>query len=169
MRNGNYWLPEEPNFSFLFDKMREIQTRPRRPYVPREIADYNRWHTVLDDFCWLLKVTYTPPSDLKRKQFRLDVIFANYLRESIGEMERIASALGSKPTHDVAVTEDLRRGWYNEPCLSALRIHPLEVDCVRKMASESILHVVCVCINRIGTQRTCICYAVTGISDWPIV
>ena len=94
--------------------MREIQTRPRRPYVPREIADYNRWHTVLDDFCWLLKVTYTPPSDLKRKQFRLDVIFANYLRESIGEMERIASALGSKPTHDVAVTEDLRRGWYNE-------------------------------------------------------
>ena len=36
-------------------------------------------------------------------------------------------------------------------CLSALRIHPLEVDCVRKMASESILHVVCVCINRIGT------------------
>ena len=38
-----------------------------------------------------------------------------------------------------------------EPCLSALRIHPLGVDCVRKMASGSILHVVCVCINRIGT------------------
>ena len=30
-----------------------------------------------------------------------------------------------------------------EPCLSALRIHPLGVDCVRKMASGSILHVVC--------------------------
>ena len=38
-----------------------------------------------------------------------------------------------------------------DPCLSALRIHPLGVDCVRRMASESILHVVCVCINRIGT------------------
>ena len=36
-------------------------------------------------------------------------------------------------------------------CLSALRIHPLGVDCVPKMASGSILHVVCVCINRIGT------------------
>ena len=35
--------------------------------------------------------------------------------------------------------------------LSALRTHPLGVDCVRKMASGSILHVVCVCINRIGT------------------
>ena len=40
------------------------------------------------------------------------------------------------------------------PCLSALRIHPLGVDCVRKMASGSILHVVCVCINRIGTEWT---------------
>ena len=37
------------------------------------------------------------------------------------------------------------------PCLSAFRIHTLGVDCVRKMASQSILHVVCVCINRIGT------------------
>ena len=41
-----------------------------------------------------------------------------------------------------------------EPCLSALRIHPLGVACVRRMASESILHVVCVCINRIGTLGT---------------
>ena len=40
-----------------------------------------------------------------------------------------------------------------DACLSALRIHPLGVDCVRRMASESILHVVCVCINRIGTDR----------------
>ena len=36
-------------------------------------------------------------------------------------------------------------------CLSALRIHTLGVDCVRKMAGQSILHIVCVCINRIGT------------------
>ena len=43
---------------------------------------------------------------------------------------------------------------WSEPCLSALRIHLLGVDCVRKMASGSILHVVCVCINRIGTERT---------------
>ena len=114
IRDGTYWLPEEPNFSFFSNKFRELQARPRRPYVPREIADYNRWHTVLDEFCWLLKVTYTPPPELKRKQFRLDVIFANYLRETIGGMEGIASALGSKPTNDVAVTEDLRRGWYNE-------------------------------------------------------
>ena len=40
----------------------------------------------------------------------------------------------------------------NEPCLSALRTHTLGVDCVRKMAGQSILHIVCVCINRIGTQ-----------------
>ena len=38
-----------------------------------------------------------------------------------------------------------------EPCLSALRIHTLGVDCVRKMAGQSILNIVCVCINRIGT------------------
>ena len=45
------------------------------------------------------------------------------------------------------------RGTFN-PCLSALRIHPLGVDCVRKMASGSILHVGCVCINRIGTVQS---------------
>ena len=43
----------------------------------------------------------------------------------------------------------------SKPSLSALRIHTLEVDCVRKMASQSILHIVCVCINRIGTVQTC--------------
>lgn len=114
MRDGKYWLPEEPNFTFLISKMREFQTRPSRPYVPREIAGYNRWHTLLDEFCWLLKVTYTPPPELKRRQFRLDAIFANYLRESIGEMERISRALGTKPIHNVIIAEDLRRGWYNE-------------------------------------------------------
>ena len=69
---------------------------------------------MLDEFCWLLKVTYTPIPALKRKQFRLDVTFANYLRETIDQMPRLARALGSKPTHNVAVTDDLRRGWYNE-------------------------------------------------------
>ena len=117
-RNGSYWLPQEPNIAFLINKSREIQTRPRRPYVPREIAGYDRWHTVLDEFCWLLKVTYTPLPELRRKHFRIDVIFANYLRETVGRVERIASALGSKPTNDVGVTEDLRRGWYNELAFS---------------------------------------------------
>ena len=50
---------------------------------------------------------------------------------------------------DVATIGDIYK---NIACLSALRIHPLGVDCVRKTASGSILHVVCVCINRIGTE-----------------
>ena len=45
---------------------------------------------------------------------------------------------------------DWFRGMF-EACLSALRIHILGVDCVCKMSSQSILHIVCVCINRIGT------------------
>ena len=32
-----------------------------------------------------------------------------------------------------------------------LYAYTLGVDCVRKMAGQSILHIVCVCINRIGT------------------
>ena len=40
---------------------------------------------------------------------------------------------------------------YSLAYLSALRIHTLGVDCVHKMAGQSILHIVCVCINRIGT------------------
>ena len=42
----------------------------------------------------------------------------------------------------------------HKACLSALRIHTLGVDCVRKMAGQSILHIVCVCINRIGTAQS---------------
>ena len=40
-----------------------------------------------------------------------------------------------------------------KPCLSGLRIHTLGVDCVGKMASQSILHIVGVCVNRIGTLQ----------------
>ena len=29
------------------------------------------------------------------------------------------------------------------------------VDCVRKLACQSILYIVCVCINRIGTRWSC--------------
>ena len=46
-------------------------------------------------------------------------------------------------TRSIPNTAGQSFGWFIA-CLSALRIHPLGVDCVRRMASESILHVVCV-------------------------
>ena len=114
IRNGKYWLPKQQNLEFLLNKLRERGTQPPRPYVPKEIANYHRWHTVLDEFCWLLKVTYTPRPAMRRKQFRLDQIFANYLQEGTGDIDRIAQALGPGPERDPTVSEDLRRGWYNE-------------------------------------------------------
>ena len=111
-----YWLPEEPNRGFIYNKLREREFRSPRPYVPRPIAAYNRWHTVIDEFCWLLKVIYTPRHDLRRKRFRLDLMFANYLQAAIGDgnINQITIALGVTPTNDRIVIGDLRRGWYNE-------------------------------------------------------
>ena len=57
------------------------------------------------------------------------------------------------PAEWAEITERARSaGMKNSPCLSALRIHTLGVDCVRELAGQSILHIVCVCINRIGTE-----------------
>ena len=74
---------------------------------------------------------------------------------------RIWSSATSPPTHPIDCGSQTGGGFEQingltvkiNACLSALRIHPLGVDCVPKMASESILHVVCVCINRIGTDQ----------------
>ena len=43
--------------------------------------------------------------------------------------------------------------WFNYVYVVPIRFTHTHtrVDCVRKMAGQSILHIVCVCINRIGT------------------
>ena len=83
-------------------------------------------------------------------------------RESLRDIETCLSVHASKLYHmgfrqpvrrSTLADANERRDWriHAAACLSALRTHPLGVDCVCKIASVSILHVVCVCINRIGT------------------
>lgn len=113
-RRGRYFISSEANASFVVEKIEEKYDRPSQPYVPKEIGAYERWHTVLDELCWLLKVTYSTRGDLKARRFRLDQLFANYLRPHLDRAEDIAKALGPEPNRPKLVASDLRRGWYNE-------------------------------------------------------
>jgi excisionase family DNA binding protein len=108
-------IPEQPNFAFISGRLRAKRARPLPAYVPPEISRYSEWHQVLDEFARLAKAVYSEPADLKRRRFRLDVLFARYLavnRVSLASIRRTfpqtAGALSK------GVWEDLQRGWYNE-------------------------------------------------------
>jgi hypothetical protein len=108
-------IPEQPNLAFISGRLRAKWARPVPAYVPPEISRYSEWHQVLDEFAWLVKAVYSEPADLKRRRFRLDVLFARYLavnRVDIASIRRtFAQTAGSLSQ---GVWDDLQRGWYNE-------------------------------------------------------
>jgi len=113
-RGTRYHIPNDINADFVQKKLKEKHERPNSPFVPKEIGAYEKWHTVLDEFCWLLKVTYTTREDLKARRFRLDSLLAAYLEPNISKVVKIGKLLGSNPSRKTMVSADLRRGWYNE-------------------------------------------------------
>jgi len=118
LRGRKYHIPEDVNSEFVLHKLREKRDRPSTPFVPKEIGAYDKWHTVLDEFCWLVKLTYSSREHLKARRFRLDSLLAAYLVPSVERVDKIARSLGSKPTRKTLVSADLRRGWYNELAFS---------------------------------------------------
>ncbi len=113
-RGAQYLIPHVANADFVLKKLKEKHGRPRSPFIPKEIEAYEKWHTVLDEFCWLLKVTYATREDIKARKFRLDALLAAYLEPNIKKVVKIGKLLGSDPSRKSIVSGDLRRGWYNE-------------------------------------------------------
>jgi hypothetical protein len=100
---------------FITQKIHEKSKRPIKAWTPQELEDYSEWHLVIDYFCWLLKVCYSSKEEIKRKAFRLDALFANYLRLSEVRLERTKRVFVTNPSPDTnLIINDLKRGWYNE-------------------------------------------------------
>jgi len=119
-RSGRFMsISFEDNSAHLLACMRAQHIRPPRTYVPPEIGRYSEWHSVLDELAWLLKAVYSDPTELKRKRFRLDVLFARYIT-----LNRITLKAARREFPSCAATispqvwQDLQRGWYNEVAFS---------------------------------------------------
>jgi hypothetical protein len=103
------------NEAFLLERMREYWKKPTRAYVPEALKRYAKWHQVLDAMAWLVKVSYSEKEQIKKKQFRLDSLLANYLSTHNITLRDIRIALQPDTTaKQIPITDDLKRGWYNE-------------------------------------------------------
>jgi hypothetical protein len=106
----------EKNREFLLLELRKKRDRLLyKPYVPEAIKGYNEWHQIIDEICWLFKVCYTSRDDVKRKRFRMDRILYNYLDIHNIAVKKVTDVFSSnKSPNTKAITDDLKRGWYNE-------------------------------------------------------
>lgn len=111
----NILIPTDDNLNFFVGQISVRYQRPGSAWVPEEIKAYSEWHQLLDELTWLLKVCYSPREDIKRKQFRLDQLFANYIKFHKIELPKIKRIFASvKGLKRRLITDDLKRGWYNE-------------------------------------------------------
>jgi hypothetical protein len=71
--HGQYTLiRNEKTNAFLLQKLCDRSNNPPKAWNPKDIKDYSKWHDLLDEMTWLLKVCYSSTGDIKKKNFRLD-------------------------------------------------------------------------------------------------
>jgi helix-turn-helix protein len=105
----------DDNHEFVRQQSEKYWNKPKAAFVPKEIKRYGRWHELLDELTWLLKVSYSAPAEIKKKQFRLDHLFANFLNFHKVNIRKLRQVLysGVQPNKRLII-DDLKRGWYNE-------------------------------------------------------
>lgn len=114
-RNGIIKIPMgKANDHFVIDFLKRRMDKPSQPYVPEQLKDFNEWHKIIDYFSWLFKVCYTPRKDIKKKKFRIDIIFQNYLAHNNIELSKVQKVFSNKISSEQYIIDDLKRGWYNE-------------------------------------------------------
>lgn len=111
----NYNIDWGENREFLAAQLRIKHSKPLSAWIPKEIGDYSEWHELLDEFSWLIKICYSSKDDIKRKRFRLDRLFANYLTAHKIDLGKVRQIFASNANPNFRlITNDLKRGWYNE-------------------------------------------------------
>jgi len=111
----SYQVPTHENSQFIVEKLRRKWDKPLRAWVPKEIQGYNEWHLLIDEFCWLFKICYSSREEIKRRDFRLDRLFAHYIqyhRITTSKVKAIFANINN--LNYPLITNDLKRGWYNE-------------------------------------------------------
>ncbi|MCY3756349.1 MAG: helix-turn-helix domain-containing protein [Acidobacteria bacterium] len=113
--DGRWAIPSVSNRDFYLEIIRKRWDSPLAAYVPEEIGDYHRWHQVVDEIAWLLKVCYSDSQVIRSKSFRSDQLFLSYLERNRVTLGRVSHQLASRSRATMkAVSDDLKRGWYNE-------------------------------------------------------
>lgn len=64
----------------------------RKRGTRKRLRHYSRWHDLIDEMTWLLKVSYGSTDDIKKKHFRLDSLFASQLRANDITLGKIRAA-----------------------------------------------------------------------------
>lgn len=113
--NSKLEIPRDTLFSeFISEFIQKKYEVESEPYFPDELLAYKNWHQTLDYFSWLFKTCYSHPSDLKKKHFNIRNIFENYLTLHKVDLNKIKIQFHSEKISEKRITDDLKRGWYNE-------------------------------------------------------
>lgn len=113
--DGKIIIPHDDLYSsFVTEFIKKKYDRLQEPYFPEELLAYSDWHQTLDYISWLFKVTYSLPNDLKKKLFNIRYIFENYLKIYKIDLKKVKSHFISNDLKNKDITDDLKRGWYNE-------------------------------------------------------
>lgn len=115
-KNGKtYEVLFSENDKLLLSQLKKKHSKPPLAWTPKEIEDYSEWHELIDEICWLIKICYSPKDDIKRKFFRLDRLFVNYLTFHKVTLKKVRQIFSTNVNPNFQrITDDLKRGWYNE-------------------------------------------------------
>jgi hypothetical protein len=120
------------------DKLRQLSEIPRLLRLAKvlggsfmynyhsELSEYLYFHDTLDIFCWLLKLRYSEPAHIRRRDYQLHQLLLNYLQDIHVDLEKLGRLRGA--AHSAAKIEfHLSKGWYNE----IVRSQPLSAHSLR--------------------------------------
>jgi hypothetical protein len=111
------------------------QYTTQRDFIPQDSVDslvlerdpsfeqYLFFHNLLDKFCWCAKLHYSDRETVKRKRYRLDVLFQNILAMENVSLKKAQHCIDMNSTEE-QLEYHLTKGWLNE----LVRSHPLHPD-----------------------------------------
>lgn len=108
----DYEIAYDKNHEFILDQLKQ---KRERAWTPKEIEGYSEWHQLFDELSWLIKICYSSKDEIKKRSFRLDRLYINYLIVHSITPARVRPLFPrSGRLQRRKATDDLKRGWYNE-------------------------------------------------------
>lgn len=137
LSDSNYEIAHNKNREFILAQREKARNQT---WTPKEIKRYSEWHQVLDELSWLVKICYSSKAEIKKRSFRLDTLFMNYLTVHSITPKRTRNIFPpSGRAQRRKVTDDLKRGWYNELAfLTPLKISTLGISFAEISTNQSL-------------------------------
>lgn len=103
-------LSEHPEYR---KKILDFNPSAYYDYCP-ELINYHPFHDFLDRYCWLIKLFYSDTDNIKKKKYRLDVLFQNFISKNNFSLEKLSDQLKTTKGNEAKIIFHLQKGWYNE-------------------------------------------------------